>query len=412
MWTKRPTDIKAVEASASLWTKREAGVGAFMDEVWCDSWSWSDTDTLFTKFKTWMTGTGTTYTLPEKNSIYVGLASDVADMERGATMARLGKNFDEGKAMVGSENILPYGYSDVTDKLGTMISAFPKCSIRLNMKVVKVKTAVVNSIRNVTVTLNGGASYSAPRIIVSVPLGVLQHGTIAFEPALSTAKTTAMAKLGMGLLDKVTLLYDKNFWRLNANGLGGATWFEVVDPTANPVGVETPRPMREFFNAAKYFNDKPVITMLHGADTANEYEEMTDAQLVNITDNLFRSLWTGTSNAVIKSYLITRWKADEHARGSYSYLPPGATVSMRTDLCKYLGDGIYWAGEHCSIDWPATVNGAFDSGLSASRAIISATPKPTSKPSTTRPTRSPSSRPTPRKPTSKPSTKKPTSIIV
>jgi monoamine oxidase len=170
--------------------------------------------------------------------------------------------------------------------------------------------------------------------------------------------------------------------------------------------------MHEFFNTAKYFNDKPMITMLHGADTANEYKDMTDAQLVNITDNLFRSLWTGTSNAIIKLYLITHWKADEHARGSYSYLPPGATVSIRTDLCKYLGDGIYWAGEHCSTDWPATVNGALDSGLSASRAIISATPKPTSKPSTTRPTRSPSSRPTSRKPTSKPSTKKPTSIIV
>ena len=240
---------------------------------------------------------------------------------------------------------------------------------------------------------------------MSVPLGVLQHGTIVFEPALSTAKATAIAKLGTGLLDKVTLLYDKNFWRLNANGLGGATWFEVVDPTADPVGAETPRPMREFFNAARYFNNTPVITMLHGADTANEYESMTDAQLVNITDQLFCSLWTGTSDAVVKSYLITRWKADEHARGSYSYLPPGATVSMRRDLCKYLGDGIYWAGEHCSVDWPATVSGAFDSGSSASGAIVSATSKPTSRLSTTRPTRSPSRRPTTRKPT----TRKPTS---
>jgi hypothetical protein len=39
--------------------------------------------------------------------------------------------------------------------------------------------------------------------IITVPLGVLQKGSIAFTPALPASKQTAINRLGMGLLDKV-----------------------------------------------------------------------------------------------------------------------------------------------------------------------------------------------------------------
>jgi hypothetical protein len=334
-WTKKPSDTKAVEFSARLWNVLETGSAQFQDWVWDNSWRWSDADTLFGKFKTWLARNYAGASLKDKNAIYNGLVSDVADLERGATMKQLGKSFDEGKEMIGTENIILNGLSSVPDKL-----AFPNCRIRLNEKVAKVTTMVDEtsvSIHRSSVTLNSGVMYSAPWVVVSVPLGVLKYGNIAFEPKLP----------------------------------------DYFEPTANPVGGEPPKPQREFWNAARYFNNKPVVTMLHGATTADDYEKSSsDAELVKIADDLFRSLWTGTSDAVVDSYVITRWKADEHARGAYSYLPPGATVEMRRSLCKYLGDGVYWAGEHCSIDWPATVNGAFESGASAAKSILDATTKP------------------------------------
>lgn len=74
MWTKGPTDVKAVEASDRLWR-------------------WSDADTLFEKFKIWLANEYCDdITLEEKNAIYVGLALEVADIERGATMAHLGSH--------------------------------------------------------------------------------------------------------------------------------------------------------------------------------------------------------------------------------------------------------------------------------------------------------------------------------
>jgi len=100
-----------------------------------------------------------------------------------------------------------------------------------------------------------------------------------------------------------------------------------------------------------------MVIMLHGATTADEYETLSDTELVDIADNLFRSLWTtNNGDVIVTDYVITRWRNDEHALGAYSYLSVNANVGLRTALCEHLGDGIYWVGEHCSIDYPATVH--------------------------------------------------------
>jgi hypothetical protein len=89
----------------------------------------------------------------------------------------------------------------------------------------------------------------------------------------------AIAKLGVGL---ITLLHSKDFWTNSTNGLGKAVWFTVLDPTAlaDPIGSEPPKPQRESWNAVKYYFNKPVATMTHGASTADDYGKLTDAELV------------------------------------------------------------------------------------------------------------------------------------
>ena len=126
-WTKKPSDTKAVEFSARLWNVLETGSAQFQDWVWDNSWRWSDADTLFGKFKTWLARNYAGASLKDKNAIYNGLVSDVADLERGATMKQLGKSFDEGKEMIGTENIILNGLSSVPDKLATTITMFPNC---------------------------------------------------------------------------------------------------------------------------------------------------------------------------------------------------------------------------------------------------------------------------------------------
>jgi monoamine oxidase len=53
------------------------------------------------------------------------------------------------------------------------------------------------------------AEYTARAVIITAPLGLLQRGYIGFRPPLSKAKTDAIQRLGMGLLDKAVLHFPK-----------------------------------------------------------------------------------------------------------------------------------------------------------------------------------------------------------
>ena len=68
--------------------------------------------------------------------------------------------------------------------------------------------------------------------------------------------------------------------------------------------------------------------------------------------------------------LISRWRADPFALGSYSYLAAGAEPSDRDALAAQGNDGLFFAGEATNRDFPATVHGALLSGRRAADEVI------------------------------------------
>ncbi len=65
---------------------------------------------------------------------------------------------------------------------------------------------------------------TADRTIVTVPLGVLKAGAIAFDPPLAPGKRDAIKRLGFGVLNKVVLAFEEPFWPRSPDvfGLVGA----------------------------------------------------------------------------------------------------------------------------------------------------------------------------------------------
>ena len=108
---------------------------------------------------------------------------------------------DRQEAFGGPDVIFPGGYAALLDALSG-----PYRTV-LNTPV----TRIVHSPQGVTVDA-GGAQHGADAAIVTLPLGVLQAGTVAFDPPLPPAQQAAVARLGMGLLDKLYLRFGAAFW--------------------------------------------------------------------------------------------------------------------------------------------------------------------------------------------------------
>lgn len=113
--------------------------------------------------------------------------------------------------------------------------------------------------RGVSLRLSRGESLSADRVVITVPLGVLQSGSIDFEPPLPFAHRAAIGQLGMGRQEKLVLRFDDPFWTTDA------TVWTVFDDPSYPL----------WFNLEPVTGE-PILVALVGGDRAKAQAEGSD----------------------------------------------------------------------------------------------------------------------------------------
>ena len=104
-------------------------------------------------------------------------------------------------------------------------------------------------------------------VVITVPLGVLKAGRIAFSPALPDDKQTAINRLGFGLLDKLYLQFEDVFWDADA------TWI-LTPETGLPPGQ-----FNQWLNLAAVLN-VPILLAFNGAGPARDLSGLSDDALV------------------------------------------------------------------------------------------------------------------------------------
>lgn len=197
----------------------------------------------------------------------------------------------------------------------------------------------------------------ADAVLVTVPLGVLKDGAMKFDPPLPGWKTSAIERLGFGLLNKVILCFETAFWTAKFDTFG------CCSPPSGIVGE-----LYMFWNFMPC-TGQPILLALNAGEAAKESEKETDevviAKAVAVLRNVFSA---GTVPEPVHAH-VTRWRKDEFARGSYSYVSVDATGDDYDQLAEPVTlDGaanpqLFFAGEHTNRNYPATVHGAMLSGL-------------------------------------------------
>ena len=105
---------------------------------------------------------------------------------------------------------------------------------------------------------------------------------------------------------------------------------------------------------------------MFAGDAAEWIETVTDGEATGAVVDALREIFPPNVVPEPTGVLVTRWRADEWARGSYSNLPPGTSGVHYDVMAAPLGgaDGrVLWAGEATNRAMPTTAAGAFDSGL-------------------------------------------------
>ena len=193
-------------------------------------------------------------------------------------------------------------------------------------------------------TVNG---VKAPRVIVTLPLGVLQAGPLRFPQ-----KRNALRKLASGPVIRVALRFDSPFWEKRAPGVAFFHSPEAPFPT-----FWTPLPMQAALLTA--WAGGPKATRLTGSSHA----KLVDAALASV-----ESIFKGARAELAAAY-VQDWMQDPHSCGGYSYVLVGGE-GAREELATPLDDTVFFAGEATDSEEAGTVAGALRSGIRAARQAM------------------------------------------
>ncbi len=124
-------------------------------------------------------------------------------------MSLKGWDIDVGNEWEGKHTMVIGGYQAVPRGL----SHSPKSlNVRQNKIVQKISYDPENSGSRARVQCDDGSTIEADYVVSTIPLGVLKHGNVEFEPALPSWKKGAINRLGFGVLNKVILVFKEPFW--------------------------------------------------------------------------------------------------------------------------------------------------------------------------------------------------------
>lgn len=208
----------------------------------------------------------------------------------------------------------------------------------------------------------GDQVFQADIVLCTVPLGILKKGAIKFEPELPQRKLAAIHRLGFGLLNKVAMLFPYVFWGEDLDTFGCLR--------------EQSHKRGEFFLFYSYHtvSGGPILVALVAGEAAHSFECSDPSSSLHCVLDILRGIYGPKGINVpdpIQS-ICTRWGNDPFSYGSYSHVRVQSSGSDYDILAENVGR-LFFAGEATTRQYPATMHGAYLSGLREAARILRTT---------------------------------------
>ena len=351
----------ALDTSGAHWTLRDGELVQNTENLFGDIQNALERSKILNKpdvsFLSWLDG-----------SAQYGLSKEAATMAKAfvegfdaADPAKVSAHFVAKEwgagGMLDSPQFRPLGgYSSV---LSALAGSLERDNIRLQLQTVVKQVRWKRGSVEIDVTrFDQSYTVKATTVIITLPLGVLQAGTVGFEPALRE-KTQALEGLVFGPVLKLSLRFRTAFWEeLDDRKYAGASFFHSAE-TAFPT-FWTTLPLRA-----------PLMTAwIAGPKAAH----LSTREMPHIVGQALESLSTvfggrPHSKLELEGAYLHNWQTDPFSQGAYSYIGVGGAGARRA-LAAPMEDTLFFAGEATDEDEAATVGGALQSGARVAKEIL------------------------------------------
>lgn len=211
------------------------------------------------------------------------------------------------------------------------------------------KVIVKNEIGNV---------FPSDKVLVTVPIKVLQENIIEFTPKFSNEKINAINSVLMPDGIKVFIEFSEKFYpdMLFTGNL------------LNEIGSSE----KLFYNAAfKKESERNILGFFCVGGKASSYTSLgSDEKIIEKLLEELDLMFAGKASKTFQKYLIQNWSKEPYVMGSYSIEFTNNRRDTINELNKSISDKVYFAGEALSFANGSTVHGAGESAYYAVKLIL------------------------------------------
>jgi monoamine oxidase len=241
-----------------------------------------------------------------------------------STLSTYWNNKEEENWVSGDED---FKFEDTFfDLFDTHIAVPISSSIQLNTPVKKI------DYKNdkIEITDSNNQSYQADKVILTVPITVLKENKIEFIPTLSTEKTTAFSKIGMGPGMKVFLKFSETFYHDNI--IGGPICAAYANEKIGKAG-----------------NDHVLLAFIMGDQAQFLTDLGSDEAITTALVNELETMYPGKAMSTFLSSSVHNFTTHPYIGGAYSYSTIGMGNS-REISAQAVENKIFFAGEAMNLN--------------------------------------------------------------
>ena len=244
-----------------------------------------------------------------------------------------------------------YGFPEGGDALPLAFASRLGERIRYGAEVVRIEQ---HPERVAIVVKAGGVldRLTADRVVCTVPFSVLRH--IEIDPPFSPSKREVVSGLEYRSVTRVYLQVSRRFWE--AEGVTGGAMTDL------PIGQVQEHPI--FRTGAE--GRRALLEAHVRGDAALALDAMAEDDRLRFVLAEMEKVHPGVAR-YFEGGRTKSWQDDRWARGAYTWFRTGQMTSWLPRIIRPEGR-IHFAGEHTSI-FPATMEGAIESGVRAAREI-------------------------------------------
>uniref|UniRef100_A0A8C5CKH9 Lysine demethylase 1B n=1 Tax=Gadus morhua TaxID=8049 RepID=A0A8C5CKH9_GADMO len=244
----------------------------------------------------------------------------------------------------GDHTLLTRGYSALLLRLAQGLDIRTKCAVQ----------SIDYSGDVIKVTSSKGSQWTAHKVLVTVPLTLLQKNLIQFYPPLPERKLKALNSLGAGIIEKIALQFPYRFWDKKVQG---ADYFGHVPPSPDQRGM-----FGVFYDLDPQGKQSVLMSVITG-DAVPFVRDMGESEVVCECMKVLRQLFKEQEVPEPLNYFVTQWSKDVWSQMSYSFVKTGGSGEAYDIIAEDVQGKLFFAGEATNRHFPQTVTGAYLSGV-------------------------------------------------